>query len=199
MLRLFFSLTLSLLFLSSFQIQSRLQNLGSNLQNKSNDIEVLAVSPLFIYPLLSCFCFFLFCFPALPPYLLNSCVKSQKDEKKLRIAKTTNIMRSCPFYEVLALSSDPLLVVRWLACEYFPVAAEQWALNRRQRPCHCGVGSGWGVVNGCHIVFICGWVADSWTDSLEVNLPACLNYTVALYFKCYVRVVWIWTWCETDQ
>uniref|UniRef100_A0A8D0CTB9 eIF-2-alpha kinase GCN2 n=1 Tax=Sander lucioperca TaxID=283035 RepID=A0A8D0CTB9_SANLU len=34
-------------------IQTRLQNLGSNLQNKSNDIEVLAVSHLFVYPLLS--------------------------------------------------------------------------------------------------------------------------------------------------
>uniref|UniRef100_A0A3B5RE05 non-specific serine/threonine protein kinase n=1 Tax=Xiphophorus maculatus TaxID=8083 RepID=A0A3B5RE05_XIPMA len=31
------------------QIQTRLQNLGSNLQNKSNNIEVLAVSPLFLY------------------------------------------------------------------------------------------------------------------------------------------------------
>lgn len=30
----------------SFQIQTRLQNLGSSLQNKSNDIEVLAVSHL---------------------------------------------------------------------------------------------------------------------------------------------------------
>lgn len=29
---------------SLFQIQTRLQNLASNLQNKSNDIEVLAVS-----------------------------------------------------------------------------------------------------------------------------------------------------------
>lgn len=29
---------------SLFQIQTRLQNLGTNLQNKSNDIEVLAVS-----------------------------------------------------------------------------------------------------------------------------------------------------------
>lgn len=30
-----------------FQIQTRLQNLGNNLQNKSNDIEVLAVSECF--------------------------------------------------------------------------------------------------------------------------------------------------------
>lgn len=35
--------------LLSFQIQTRLQNLGSNLQNKSNDIEVLAVSHLCVY------------------------------------------------------------------------------------------------------------------------------------------------------
>uniref|UniRef100_A0A673YNM0 non-specific serine/threonine protein kinase n=1 Tax=Salmo trutta TaxID=8032 RepID=A0A673YNM0_SALTR len=38
------SLSLSLSFSRFVQIQTRLQNLGSNLQNKSNDIEVLAVS-----------------------------------------------------------------------------------------------------------------------------------------------------------
>ena len=44
---------------SLFQIQTRLQNLGSNLQNKSNDIEVLAVSYLSVDPFLF---FVLFCF-----------------------------------------------------------------------------------------------------------------------------------------
>lgn len=40
---------------SLFQIQTRLQNLGSNLQNKCNDIEVLAVSP-WSFKARSCWC-----------------------------------------------------------------------------------------------------------------------------------------------
>lgn len=68
------------LFLLLSQIQTRLQNLGSNLQNKSNDIEVLAVSHLFVYPFILLNPLPPF-FSALPPYLLNSCVKSQSEER----------------------------------------------------------------------------------------------------------------------
>lgn len=95
--------------LSLFQIQTRLQNLGCNLQNKSNDIEVLAVSYFYPFiPLLPIPTFFFS--PTLSPYLLNSCVKSEW-AKALWIAGTANIsVSSCYLPWVKSL----LLDVRWL-------------------------------------------------------------------------------------
>lgn len=159
-----FLLALSL-FNSRSQIQTRLQNLGSNLQNKSNDIEILAVSHLFVYPFIAPPQSQLPC-SALQPYLLNSCVKSQSEQSAFDSSNSKHHWKQ-PFHSYLPCVKIPC----WMSdgCESTPVATEQWTLNRRQRRVISR------DVDGCYIEFICGCIVDLRPDILKVNQP-CLSY-----------------------
>ena len=151
-----------------FQIQARLQNLGSNLQNKSNDIEVLAVSHLFVYPVFippnpsSPF----FCSPTLS---LEFMCEITERGKALLIARTANINRRSPFIVICPTLKSPAGGKRWLWIH----SSRYRTMNTKQKAASKRVIS--GDVNGCHIEFVCGCVVDLWPDILKVNQP-CLSY-----------------------